>query len=92
MNGPLLLVVVIVATGLLFVVAPVVSDIYARYRNGKSLNCPEARATAEVTLNTHRAALAGAFGRPIVRVKSCSLWPGKKGCAEKCVSENWPVP
>jgi hypothetical protein len=92
MNGPLLLIIVIVATGLLFVVAPVVADIYARYRNGKALNCPETHGNAEVTLNTHRAALAGAFGKSVLRVKRCSLWPGKKGCAEKCVKENWPVP
>jgi hypothetical protein len=75
MNGPLLLILVIVATGLLFVVAPVVIDIYARYRNGKALNCPETHGTAEVTLKTHRAAVAAAFGKPVLRVKSCSLWP-----------------
>jgi hypothetical protein len=92
MNGPLLLIAVIVATGLLFVVAPVVADIYARYRNGKALKCPEAQSTAEVTLNTHQAALAAAFGKPILRVKGCSLWPEKIGCAEKCVQENWPAP
>ncbi len=92
MNGPLLLILVIVATGLLFVVAPVVTDIYARYRNGKALNCPETHSSAKVTLNTHQAALGAAFGKPIIRVKSCSLWPEKSGCAEKCVNENWPVP
>jgi len=92
MNGPLLLILVIVATGLVFVVAPVVIDIYARYRNGKALNCPETHGTAEVTLNTHGAALAAAFGKPVLRVKSCSLWPQKSGCAEKCVNENWPIP
>jgi hypothetical protein len=92
MNGPLLLILVIIATGLLFVVAPVVADAYARYRSGKTLKCPETHGNAEVTLNTRRAALAGAFGKSVLRVKSCSLWPGKKGCAEKCVKENWPVP
>ena len=92
MNGPLLLIIVIVATGLLFVVAPVVADIYARYRNGKVLNCPETPGTAEVMLNTHGAALAAAFGKPLLRVKSCSLWPEKRGCAEKCINENWPIP
>jgi hypothetical protein len=92
MNGPLLLILVIGATGLLFVIAPVVTDIYVRYRNRKVLNCPEGHASAEVTLNTHRAALAAAFGKRILRVKSCSLWPQKSGCAEKCTSENWPVP
>jgi hypothetical protein len=93
MNGPLLLVVVILATGLLFVVAPVVADAYARYRSGKALKCPETQSTtAEVLLDTRRAALAAAFGKSNIRVKNCSLWPKKKGCAEKCVNENWPVP
>ena len=91
MNGPLLLILLIVATGLLFVVAPVVIDIYVRYRDGKVLNCPESRGDAEVALNTRRAALAAAFGKRVLRVKSCSLWPGRKGCAEKCVNENWSL-
>jgi len=92
MTGPLLLILLIAATGLLFVVAPVVMDVYARYRNRKALNCPESQGTAEVTLKTHRAALAAAFGKRVLRVKSCSLWPKKKGCAEKCINENWPAP
>ena len=58
MNSLLLLVLGIVATGLLFVIAPVVIDIYVRYRGGKVLNCPEILGAAEVTLKTHRAALA----------------------------------
>lgn len=92
MNSLLLLILVIGATGLLFVIAPVVIDIYVRYRGGKVLNCPEILGAAEVTLKTHRAALAAAFGHPVLRVKSCSLWPKKMGCAEKCVKENWPSP
>jgi hypothetical protein len=92
MNGPLLIILVIVATGLLFVVAPVAIDIYVRYRNGKVLSCPESHGAAEVTLNSHGAALAAAFGKRVLRVKSCSLWPKKKGCAEKCINENWPIP
>jgi hypothetical protein len=87
MNGPLLIILVICATGLLFVVAPVVIDIYVRYRGGKVLNCPESHGTAEVTFKTHRAALAAAFGKPALRVKSCSLWPQRKGCAENCINE-----
>jgi hypothetical protein len=92
MNSLLLLILVIGATGLLFVVAPVVIDIYVRYRGGKVLNCPETLGAAEVTLKTHRAALGAAFGHRVLRVKSCSWWPKKMGCAEQCVKENWPAP
>ena len=92
MDGPLLLIVLIAATGLLFVIAPVVIDIYARYRGRKALNCPDNRSPAKVTLDTHRAALAAAFGKRVLRVKSCSFWPTKKGCAEHCINENWPAP
>ena len=93
MNSPLLLILVICTTGILFVIAPVVIDIYVRYRGGKVLNCPEqGDGTAEVMLNTHRAALGAAYGKPILLVKRCSLWPQKRGCAEKCVNENWPIP
>jgi hypothetical protein len=92
MNSLLLLILVIGATGLLLVVAPVVIDIYVRYRGGKFLNCPETLGAAEVTLKTHRAALAAAFGHPVLRVKSCSLWPKKDGLRGKVRQEKLAGP
>lgn len=90
-TDPLLLIAGIVAFGLAFVVAPVFIDAYRQYRYRKVITCPETHGLAEVNLNTGLAALGAAVGRPVIRVRSCSLWPKRKGCDEKCVRENWPA-
>ncbi len=92
MINALMLIAVIVLFGLLFVVVPVVFDAYGRYRQRKVITCPEASVLAEVTLRTRLAACGTAFGKRWLRVGSCSLWPEKIGCDEKCAKENWPAP
>lgn len=89
---PLLLIAGIVAFGLIFVVAPVVIDAYRQYRYRKVITCPQTHGLAEVSLDASQAALGAAVGRPVLRVRKCSLWPKRKGCDEKCVGENWPAP
>lgn len=90
-TNPMLLITGIVAFGLVFVVAPVVIDAYRQYRHRKVVTCPQTHGFAEVILDSGRAALGAAVGRPVIRVKSCSLWPKREGCDEKCVTENWPA-
>jgi len=90
MNNALMLIAGIVLFGLLFVVVPVVLDVYRRFHHCKVITCPETRAPAEVTPQSRLAALGAAFGKPWLRVRSCSLWPQRMGCDEKCVKENWP--
>ena len=91
-TNPLLLIAGIVAFGLVFVVLPIGVDAYRRYRSRKFITCPQTHGVAEVTLNAGLVALGAAIGRPAIRVRSCSLWPKRKGCDEKCVTENWPAP
>lgn len=90
-TNPFILIAGIVAFGLLFVVAPVAIDAYRQFRHRKVITCPETHGLAEVNLKTGLATFGAAFGRPAMRVRSCSLWPKKKGCDEKCVRENWPT-
>ena len=89
-TNPLLLITGIVAIGLVFVFAPVFIDAYRQFRYRKVITCPESHGLAEVNLNAGLGALGAAVGRPVIRVKNCSLWPERKGCDEHCVSENWP--
>jgi hypothetical protein len=91
MNTPLMLMAIIIGLGLFYVVLPVTLDVYRRYRYRKIITCPDTHGLAEVKLKASWAALTAAFGKPIVQVKSCTLWPRKKGCAEGCVKENWPL-
>jgi hypothetical protein len=91
-SNPLLLIAGIVGFGLVTVVAPIAIDAFRRYRYQKVITCPEACSLAEVSLEAGQAALGVAVGRPVLRVRNCSLWPKRKGCEEKCVGENWPAP
>jgi len=89
-TNPLLLIAGIVGFGITFVLIPVFIDAYRRYRYRKVITCPQTHGLAEVTLNSGLAALGAAVGRPVMRVKNCSLWPERKECDENCVAENWP--
>ena len=89
-TNPLLLIAGIVAFGLVAVVVPIAIVVFRQYRDRKAVSCPQTHGVAEVSLNPSLAALGAAIGRPVIRVKNCSLWPDRKGCDEACVSENWP--
>ena len=89
MNRLFLLTVGIITLGTYFVIAPVVADTYRRYRRRKTLICPETGQIAEVDLKAVTASVFSALGKHWVRVKWCSLWPRRKGCAQECVREYW---
>lgn len=90
MIGVLLLVAGVVVLGLYFVVAPVVLSTYRRYRGRRTIICPETDQIVEMELKAGRAGIMAALGKPELRVKWCSLWPRRKGCAEECVTDDWP--
>ena len=90
MNLVFLLIAGIVALGFCCIVLPYMLARYRRFRYRKILTCPETQGLVEVALESRRAFFTGIFGKPVVRAKSCSLWPRKKGCAEGCVKESWP--
>lgn len=88
MQAPLMLIAAVVALGVIFVLLPLVAHTYQRFRNRKVITCPEEHGLAEIELDARRASLMAAFRKPLLRVKNCTLWPKKKGCAEECVKEN----
>ena len=89
MDRLFLLIAGLVALALYFVIAPVVTNTYRRYRNRKTIICPDTGQIVEVDLKAVRASLMSTLGKHSVRVKWCSLWPRKKGCAQECVKEDW---
>ena len=92
METPLVLIAAILMLALVFVLLPVALDTYRRFSHRKVITCPETHELTEVTLKARRAGLMATFGKEsLLRVKSCTLWPKKKGCAEACVKENWPT-
>jgi hypothetical protein len=89
MNRIILLIAGVSALGLYFAVVPLVTRTYQRYRGRKTIVCPETGRIVEVQIKAGRASLMSIFGTTAARVKRCSLWPRKKGCAEECVKEYW---
>ena len=85
MSAPWIAVTAIIALAAVYVLVPVAADTFRRFRTKRSLRCPETGREAEVGIDAGRAALTSAFGRALLRVKNCSLWPGRKECAQECV-------
>jgi hypothetical protein len=87
MNRVFLLIAGVITLGMVYVIAPVVADTYRRYSGRKTIACPDTGQIAEVELKAGIASLMSALGKHWLRVKWCSLWPRKKGCAQECVKE-----
>jgi hypothetical protein len=67
-----------------FVLAPVAGSVYFRLRAPQWLRCPETQWPAAVAVDARRAAWTAAFSRPRLRVRSCTLWPRRAGCDQRC--------
>ncbi|HWC03580.1 MAG TPA: hypothetical protein VHF87_12550 [Methylomirabilota bacterium] len=67
-----------------FVLAPVAGSVYLRLRARRWLRCPETHLPAAVAVDAGRAAWTAAFGWPRLRIRSCTLWPSRTGCAQRC--------
>ena len=89
MNRLFLLIAGVSALALYFVITPMVAGRYRRYRGSKTFVCPETGEIVDVDLKAGRAGLMSVFGTAPARVKWCSLWPRKEGCAEECVKAYW---
>ena len=87
MTNPWIVLVGIVVVALVYVVLPVVGDAFRRFRAARRVTCPEAGVAAEVGIDAPHAALTAAYRDPELRVRSCSLWPQRDGCAQRCIGE-----
>lgn len=85
MSVPWIVVASIITVAVLYVLLPVVAVTFRRFRSRRLLRCPETGGQAEVDIDARQAALTSAFGRALLRVKMCSLWPQRKGCAQHCL-------
>jgi hypothetical protein len=61
---------------------PMFSGASQKYRYRKIVRCPEAEKSAEVGIVASR---TGLFSPAGIKVRACSLWPQRKGCAQKCL-------
>jgi hypothetical protein len=87
MNTPWITTAAIISLGGLFVLLPLVAHTFQRYRHKRVVKCPETRGLAEVDVDAPRAAFSSAFGKPLLRIKNCTLWPKRKGCEQGCLRQ-----
>lgn len=86
MGTPSTTLIAILAIGILFVVLPVAADVYFRFRDRRTVICPETGRAADVSLDAWHAAATALPGPPRLHVIECTRWPKRAGCAEKCVA------
>ena len=91
MKNLIILISAIIALGLLYNVFPLLRYVYSRFRDRKVVTCPATETLADVELNACWAAFTALFRKPVLRVKSCTLWPSKQRCAQGCVKDYWPT-
>jgi hypothetical protein len=87
MGTPVILVGAILTLGVLYVVLPVVVDTLLRFREARRVECPELKREATIEFDAPHAALTSAVGRPKLRLRSCTFWPEKQGCAQSCLKQ-----
>ena len=86
MSNPWIVLIAVLAVALLYVLMPLMADTYRRLRKSRALRCPETGGQVRVDIDASRAAVTSAFGRPLLRVRRCSLWPAKEQCNQGCLT------
>jgi hypothetical protein len=87
MDSLLTVVAPIAAIGALYVVVPVMTEAYRRFRGVKAVTCPDADWPAAIELDVGHAAVSMALGPPDLRVMRCSRWPERHYCDQACVEQ-----
>lgn len=87
MAAPWITLAAIAVLAVVYVLAPIVAHVFFRFRRPRTVRCPETGVTAEVQLDARQAAFTAVPGPPRTHVVSCTLWPHRQGCAERCVAQ-----
>lgn len=66
--------------------------LYTHYRGTRLVGCPATGEPTALTLAAGRAGLSGLYRAPAVRVRTCSGWPERAGCAQKCIGQVMAAP
>lgn len=62
-----------------------VGKVYLKSRGEREIACREAGHMATIELDARHAVAMHAIGETRRRVKSCSLWPERRGCGQNCL-------
>jgi hypothetical protein len=91
MNTPWILLIALASLAAVYVLFPVAFTTFLSYRDRRVLYCPETGKKANINIDAHHAALGSLFGRTKLRVRDCTLWPGKKYCKQECLHTLTPA-
>src|SRR3990172_3939249 len=84
--NPWLVLSLIVALGIVYVMLPTGLHSFSRYRRTKEVRCPLAGEDVALQIDARRAGISAALsGHPSLRVLDCTLWPGRRECAQDCL-------
>jgi hypothetical protein len=84
MTAPWITLAALVALGLIYVIMPILTGVFARYRRRGLVRCPETGLMAAVQIDAAHAVATALPGPPELRVTGCTLWPERAGCAQRC--------
>ena len=87
MTAAILTIAAVLATGVLYVLAPTMADAWARFRRPREVRCPDGGVPATVVPDPARAAFTSLIGPPNLRLKDCTRWPQRRDCARGCVEQ-----
>ena len=85
MEYPVLVILGILAIGALFVVYPVVVTTLSDHKAHRGVTCPATGGPATISIDPGRAARGAVFGKVLLSVTECSLWPERKACERQCL-------
>ncbi len=81
-----ILIAAVILLGTFNVLVPLVLHNFTRNRKKRVLRCPETGILVEVGIDAKQAALSLPFGKPLLRVKNCTLWPKRRRCNMECLA------
>jgi hypothetical protein len=87
MSVPMLTAMIIVAIGLVGAAFPVMAGVYRRFRDPRTVVCPESGLEAQVRMDAWHAAVTAIPGPPGRYVAECSLRPKHGACGQECLAD-----
>jgi hypothetical protein len=84
-NTEISLIILIAVLAVLIFAVPVIVGGFIRYRGTRVITCPETLKPAAVEVDAMHVALTAIEGEPHLRLKSCTRWPERQDCDQRCL-------
>lgn len=81
----------VVSTAAFAIILPGCADVYARFRRGRIVNCPDTNQQSTISVSAGLAAASSVFLPTRLHVRDCSLWPQRRCCARGCLRQMRPL-